>query len=847
MKKVKTNPLKVLQKISCNFNLNSILRYLNMEKRIILVQKTSKVVFYFFTLCLSSFYSNSQITERIAGGIQYSPSLNNYGENSPAAEAAVAAKSIDLDNNGNIILAHGNRIRKIDRHTGIITSLAGCNSGCTNTLGGPALSYSYIDPWCVSVDLNNDIYFLDVANVISRRVYKINATTLNIELVNGSVGIQADFISVLNGEVYYSKFSNQIYKINSSGIHELIAGTTNASFSGDNSWAISATMNNPRDIKVLPNGTIYFIDFGNKRIRKIENGTITTVAGNGSVGSSCSNCNPTNSSLQTPLSLDIDNYGNIFFVDHAYIKKINECDGLMYTIAGNGVIGITNTNMPPLQTSVYNGGYGGLCVDVLGNVNFITKGSVGGSTATNNHIYKIIDQATLDNLAGNDYHVCHGDSVNIFYAGTSPNFDWGFGNGINPSFLVNSNFYLILKQYNSNGCLIFSDEIEVIDVSLPLVVSVTDDYTCGIGYVKISANTNSVNSTIRWYSDSSSGICLFTGEQFTTPILTADSSFYAEAYDTIYQCTSIIRELVNAYINPPNSCTYIPDNVFESKLIQQNIDDQLNDFVKTSKIDTLQLLTISSVGNPNKVYDLTGIQDFVQLKKFYALENHLTNLDLSNNLQLTYINVQNNFIEFFNASMLPNLCTLRIHKNALTCLNINNNHNQILTELISYDNPNLTCIKVDNYNWVVQMMQQTPPTHYWWVNGLYFNGGAQITQEFCGTDCDSLYQVYGCTDDGAINYNYLANYDDGSCQFVGLNEVEESYFRIKPNPNDGIFELEINSEINMNDFKLMNSNGQIIYSDEDFSPVKMFNFSNLEPGVYFIQIDSYIPQRLIKL
>ena len=821
-----------------------------MEKRIILVQNTSKIVFYLFILCLGSFYSNSQITQRIAGGIQYSPSLNNYGENSPAADAAVAAKSIDLDNNGNIIVAHGNRIRKIDRHTGIITSIAGCNSNCTNVLGGPALSFSYINPLSVSVDVNNDIYFLDVANAISPKIYKIDALDSTIHLVSGSVGIQCNGFTVLNGVIYFANNSHQIIQLDPNGVQQIIAGNWNGTpgFSQDGtSNSSSASLNNPSCVNIRPNGVIIFYEAGNLRIRKIENGIITTIAGNGSNGTGCSNCVPTTSSFQALINLDVDKYGNIYFVDYGYIKKIDVCDGMLTTIAGNGIIGTTFSNMPPLQTSIYNGGQGGLCVDKLGNVNFITKGSVGGSTTTNNHIYRIIDQATLDNLAGNDYYVCNGDSVNVIYTGASPNFDWGFGNGINPSFLVNSNFYLTLEEYNTNGCLNYSDEIEVINVALPLVVSVTDDYTCGIGYVKIIANTNSVNSTIRWYSDSISGNSLFTGEQYTTPILTADSSFYAEAYDTIYQCTSSSRELVNAYINPPNSCTYIPDNVFESKLIQQNIDDQLNDFVKTSKIDTLQMLIISSAGNPNKVYDLTGIQDFVHLKKFYALDNHLTNLDLSNNLELTYINVQNNFIEFFNASMLPNLCTLRIHDNALTCLNINNNNNQILTELISYDNPNLTCIKVDNHNWVVQMMQQTPPTHFWWVNGLYFNGGAQITQEFCGTDCDSLYQVYGCTNDGAINYNYLANYDDGSCQFVGLNEVEESYFRIKPNPNDGIFELLIEPNFNISELKLIDLNGQIIHAEQNVTNNKKFNFSNLESGVYFIQIDSNIPQRLIKL
>jgi hypothetical protein len=819
----------------------------------------------FFFIVLSFVINvNGQITQRICGGIQYSPSLNNYGENSPAADASVAAQSIDLDNNGNIIIAHrntsdpfGNRIRKIDRHSGIITSLAGCNTGCTNFLGGAALSYSYIDPWCVSVDLNNDIYFLDVANVFSRRVYKIDATTLNIELVNGSVGIETDFISVLNGVVYYSKFSHQIFKINSSGSHELVAGTGTPSFSGNNSQAIAATMNNPRELKVLPNGTIYFIDFGNKRIRKIENGIITTIAGNGNVGSSCNNCNPINSSLQTPLSLDIDKFGNIYFVDYSFIKKINECDGLMNTIAGNGVIGVTNTNVPPIQTSIHNGGYGGLCVDVLGNINFITKGSVGGSTTTNNHIYKIIDQATLDGSAGNDYHVCHGDSVNIFYSGTSPNFDWGFGNGINPTFLVNSNFYLILEEYNSNGCIIFSDEIEVIDVSLPSVVSVTDGYTCGIGTVEVEASATS-NSTINWYSSPLNTTILSQGDIFTTPFLNSDSIFYAQAIDTVYNCLSTNMSLVNALITPIDSCTWIPDNNFESKLISLDIDDQLNDYVKTSSIDILTSVNLSNpIGTPQnlKITDLTGIEDFVQLSTFYGDVNLINNIGLEKLYQLPqlqFVYVRDNIIEYLNSSQFQNILRkLAISNNILTCLNLKNNATNNVELLEYYGNPNLTCIQVDdNFSfWFANQQSSTPVDWYNTPTTMIelddFN--AENINHYCNTNCDAIYTMFGCTDYLALNYSTYANYDDGSCQYLGIEEIKNENFQISPNPNSGIFSVAINNtELVGKSYKIISLEGIEITSGKITDLYFESDINAKSDGIYFFIVDNSEPLKIIK-
>ncbi len=64
-----------------------------------------------------------------------------------------------------------------------------------------------------------------------------------------------------------------------------IAGNGNASFFGDGGPANSASIHAPEGLYSAGGGYIYIADTGNQRIRELlPNGTIITVAGNGTQG-----------------------------------------------------------------------------------------------------------------------------------------------------------------------------------------------------------------------------------------------------------------------------------------------------------------------------------------------------------------------------------------------------------------------------------------------------------------------------------------------------------------------------------------------------------------------------------
>ena len=79
-----------------------------------------------------------------------------------------------------------------------------------------------------------------------------------------------------------------------SGTVITIAGNGSGGFSGDGGPATDASFHGPYGSAIGPDGTLYFVDSGNFRIRAVDpvTGIITTVAGNGSIGDSTRNGGP---------------------------------------------------------------------------------------------------------------------------------------------------------------------------------------------------------------------------------------------------------------------------------------------------------------------------------------------------------------------------------------------------------------------------------------------------------------------------------------------------------------------------------------------------------------------------
>jgi sugar lactone lactonase YvrE len=268
--------------------------------------------------------------------------------------------SVAADALGNYYIADraNNRIRKVA--AGIITTIAGTGSAGFGGDNGPATAAAISDPTGLAVDNTGNIYIADRGN---NRIRKIDATgTITTIAGNGNAAFSGDNGPAVqaelnqprgvavdaNGNVYIADQTNHRVRKISAGVISTIAGNGIQGFSGDGNPATLSQLNNPAGICADADGNIYIADVGNERVRKIDiTGTISTIAGNGSIVYNGDNGPATQAALNEPLNLAADIYGNIFIAEgyNHRIRRVNS-SGIITTVAGTGTAGYTGDGGP---------------------------------------------------------------------------------------------------------------------------------------------------------------------------------------------------------------------------------------------------------------------------------------------------------------------------------------------------------------------------------------------------------------------------------------------------------------------------------------------------------------------
>lgn len=130
-----------------------------------------------------------------------------------------------------------------------------------------------------------------------------------------------------------------------------IAGTGMDAYSGDGGPALKAGLSQPFGLEIAPDGMLYFCDYSNHAVRRIDLKTnvITTVAGTGRKPGYSGDGGPaTAAQLHEPHEIRFDREGNYYLSDtssHA-VRKVDGKTGIISTIAGTGKNGFAGDGDP---------------------------------------------------------------------------------------------------------------------------------------------------------------------------------------------------------------------------------------------------------------------------------------------------------------------------------------------------------------------------------------------------------------------------------------------------------------------------------------------------------------------
>ena len=125
----------------------------------------------------------------------------------------------------------------------------------------------------------------------------------------------------------------------SPGLASTAAGTGVSGYSGDGGPATSAQFNSPMGMVQDSQDNLYVADLGNSVVRKLSaNGTVRTVAGNGTQGYSGDGGPATSAQLAFPSAVALDGAGNLYIADffNFCVRKV-DTNGMISTVA-SGVL-----------------------------------------------------------------------------------------------------------------------------------------------------------------------------------------------------------------------------------------------------------------------------------------------------------------------------------------------------------------------------------------------------------------------------------------------------------------------------------------------------------------------------
>ena len=281
--------------------------------------------------------------------------------------------------------------------SGTVTTVAG--SGQPGGIDGPGDKASFVEPGGIAVDGAGFAFVTEFAGHRVRRIGPDGAVTLwagsGTPGHADGLGTQAKFNQPRGialdkgGGLFVAEWQGQrVRKIDAVGQVTSVAGDGVPGFA--DGPAGKARFQNPTGVAVDAAGTVYIADFGNQRIRKLQAGVVSTVAGSGLKG--WKDGPAAQAVLDGPMGLAMDPGGTLWFSESTghRVRRLGP-EGQVVTVAGSS-FGYVDGPGPKAKLSAPHG---------------IAWSSVGGGslilTDRDNHRVRLVRKDGVVSTLGGEY------------------------------------------------------------------------------------------------------------------------------------------------------------------------------------------------------------------------------------------------------------------------------------------------------------------------------------------------------------------------------------------------------------------------------------------------------------
>ena len=256
------------------------------------------------------------------------------GDGGPALKANLNEPyEVRFDRSGNMFFVEmkNHIVRRVDAKTQIISTIAGTGVAGYSGDKGSAIQANFRQPHSIQFGPDGDLYICDIGN---HRIRKVDMHTGIVSTFAGNGTRSAtpdgaritgtplngpraiDFDS--DGNMWLAlREGNAVYKLDlASGRILHMAGTGEKGFGGNGGPAPKATLSGPKGISIGPHGNVYLADTESHSIRMIhiKKGTLELIAGTGSRGDGPEG-DPFQCRLARPHGVFVDHDGSIIIGD----------------------------------------------------------------------------------------------------------------------------------------------------------------------------------------------------------------------------------------------------------------------------------------------------------------------------------------------------------------------------------------------------------------------------------------------------------------------------------------------------------------------------------------------------